>query len=314
VIAPAPAERPTMYFVGVSTGSSSIRRVFPLWARELGLDGAILVGIDFPLDAPPDDYRRFVSFLAEDPLSLGALVTTHKIDLFAACQDLFAEIDPHARALAETSCLSKGPAGMVGSAKDPLTARLALDAFLPENHWDESGAEAFVIGAGGAATAISSCLLAAPGAPPARIAISDSDLERLERIRRFHEHATAGVEIELVDVRGPADNDRVLAGLGAGSLVVNATGMGKDRPGSPISGGAPFPEGGFAWELNYRGELAFLTQARAQQADRLLHVEDGWTYFLHGWLQAIAEVFHVEVPRAGPGFAALAKLAVGVRA
>jgi shikimate 5-dehydrogenase len=308
----AAADRPTMYFVGVTTGSSSVRRVFPLWADALGLDDAQLVGVDFPLDAPADDYRRFVSFLAEDPLSLGALVTTHKINLFAACRDLFGGLDPFARALAEVSCLSKGPAGVLASAKDPLTARLALGAFLPAGHWASSGGETFLIGGGGAAAAIVSSLGADPDGAPARIVISDNDPRRLERLRA-HADATAGTAIELVDVRASDDNDAVLAALPPGSLVVNATGMGKDRPGSPISGDAPFPEGGFAWDLNYRGELGFLAQARAQQASRALHVEDGWVYFLHGWLQAIGEVFHLDVPRDGPRFAAMAELAVGVR-
>jgi shikimate 5-dehydrogenase len=302
-----------MYFVGVSTGGSSIRRVFPLWAEELGLDGATLVGVDLPLDAAPDDYRHFVSFLAEDPLSLGALVTTHKIDLFAACRDLFAGLDPYASALAEASCLSKRDGGVVGSAKDPLTASLALAAFLPAGHWASSRGEAFLIGAGGAATAISSCLTGTPGGSPARIVISDSDPSRLEKIRGFHREAAGGVEIVLVDVRGSRDNDRVLDTLAPGSLVVNATGMGKDRPGSPISGEVLFPEDGFAWELNYRGELAFLAQARAQAKRRSLRVEDGWIYFLHGWLQAIAEVFQLDVPRDGPAFDALAELAESVR-
>ena len=64
-----------------------------------------------------------------------------------------------------------------------------------------------------------------------------------------------------------------------------------------------FPEGGVAWELNYRGDLVFLDQARRQQAARAAsQVEDGWTYFLHGWTQVIAEVFHLEFPTSGPGF------------
>ena len=44
---PEKASCPTMYFVGVTTGSSSIMKVFPAWARELGLDAAIK-GIDIP--------------------------------------------------------------------------------------------------------------------------------------------------------------------------------------------------------------------------------------------------------------------------
>jgi shikimate 5-dehydrogenase len=88
------------------------------------------------------------------------------------------------------------------------------------------------------------------------------------------------------------DNDARMAALPPGSLVINATGMGKDRPGSPITDAGVFPERGLAWELNYRGELTFLRQAQAQQSARALTVEDGWVYFLHGWAQVIAEVFH----------------------
>ncbi|MDQ1529923.1 MAG: hypothetical protein QOE37_28, partial [Microbacteriaceae bacterium] len=50
-----PAERPTLYFIGVTTGQSSIQRVFPLWARELGLTDAVLQGIDLPLHADPEE-------------------------------------------------------------------------------------------------------------------------------------------------------------------------------------------------------------------------------------------------------------------
>ena len=44
-----PATRPTMYFIGVSTGRSSIMKVFPRWAEYLGISDAQLKGIDFPL-------------------------------------------------------------------------------------------------------------------------------------------------------------------------------------------------------------------------------------------------------------------------
>jgi len=81
--------------------------------------------------------------------------------------------------------------------------------------------------------------------------------------------------------------------LPPGSVVINATGMGKDRPGSPITEAGVFPDHGLVWELNYRGALDFLQQARRQQAERKLKIEDGWNYFLHGWTQVIAEVFHL---------------------
>ncbi|MEA4897145.1 MAG: shikimate dehydrogenase, partial [Christensenellaceae bacterium] len=89
---PPKAEHPTMYFIGVTTGQSSIMRVFPKWAEALGLDARI-VGIDIAIHAPAEDYRAVVSFIKGDPLSLGALVTTHKIDLYAACRDMFDYLD-----------------------------------------------------------------------------------------------------------------------------------------------------------------------------------------------------------------------------
>jgi len=106
--------------------------------------------------------------------------------------------------------------------------------------------------------------------------------------------------------------DRVMAGLAPGSLVINATGLGKDAPGSPITNAAVFPTDGLAWELNYRGDLVFLEQARAQ-SDRLIHVEDGWIYFLHGWTQVIGEVFHVDIPTSGPSFDELSRSARAAR-
>ena len=67
--------------------------------------------------------------------------------------------------------------------------------------------------------------------------------------------------------------------------------MGKVRPGSPITDKAVFPLDGGAWELNYRGEKDFIHQAMRQHESRGVRVEDGWTYFVHGWTQVIAEVF-----------------------
>ena len=78
-------------------------------------------------------------------------------------------------------------------------------------------------------------------------------------------------------------------------MVINATGLGKDRPGSPLTDTARFPGKSVVWELNYRGELDFLKQARKQQLEQQLQVEDGWIYFIHGWTQVIAEVFHLEI-------------------
>jgi hypothetical protein len=80
-----------------------------------------------------------------------------------------------------------------------------------------------------------------------------------------------------------------------------------------LTDAAEFPRCGFAWEFNYRGDLVFLRQARAQQAPRQLRVEDGWIYFLHGWTRVIAEVFHVDIPVSGPVFDELSRIAARTR-
>ena len=102
-----------------------------------------------------------------------------------------------------------------------------------------------------------------------------------------------------------------MASLPPNSIVINATGMGKDTPGSPITDKGLFPLNGVAWEFNYRGELNFLHHALAQEASRSLKVEDGWLYFVHGWTQVVAQVLHIDLtPEV---FARLEKAATSVR-
>lgn len=306
---PAPAQIPTLYFVGVTTGKSSIQTVFPRWADELGLGDVRLQGIDLPLHAPRNSYREVVEFLARDPLSAGALVTTHKIDLFEACSDMFDEIDPLAELMGETSCLSKRDGRFVCHAKDPISSGLAIEAFVPDGYWAETGAEVFLMGAGGSSIAISWYLTRPErGADrPSRIVVSNRSPQRLETIREVHAQLGTDVPVEVVHAPTPADNDAILGTLRPGSLVVNATGLGKDAPGSPLTDAAVFPSGAMAWDLNYRGDLVFLRQARDAGH---VQVEDGWTYFLHGWTQVIAEVFHIEIATDGPQFDEISRIAI----
>ena len=287
-------------------------QVFPAWANQLGLKDAAIKGIDFPLHAEPAAYRAAVEFIKADPLSNGALVTTHKIDLFKACHDLFELIDQHAAAMRETSCISKRDGRLVCHAKDPISSGLALDGFLPPDHFARTGAEVFAIGAGGSTIALSWHLMRPErGANvPSRIVVSDQSRSRLDELRRIHAQAPSGVPVEYIPVSQAGDNDAALATLRPGSLVINATGLGKDAPGSPLTDVGRFPRRGIVWDLNYRGDLVFLDQARAQGVQLELQIENGWTYFLHGWTQVIAEVFDVDIPISGPSFDTLSQLAV----
>ena len=309
-----PAEKPTFYFIGVTTAKSSIMTVFPRWAEYLGLGDVEIKGIDMALHDTPERYREVVAFLKSDPLSLGALVTTHKLDLYAAARDMFDVIDPHALLMAETSCISKRAGRLICHAKDPISSGLSLDGFLPANHFAETGAELFSMGAGGSTIALTWHMMqAARGADrPSRIVVSNRSQPRLDHIREIHRTIGADVPVDYVLAPTAADNDAVLAGLKPGSLVINATGLGKDAPGSPLTWEGRFPERGIVWELNYRGDLVFLDQARAQQAARGLQIEDGWSYFIHGWTQVIAEVFDVEIPASGPRFDDISRIAAEV--
>ncbi|WP_442543835.1 shikimate dehydrogenase family protein [Arthrobacter sp. KN11-1C] len=307
-----PAVRPTLYFIGVTTGSSSIRRVFPLWAQELGLSGVQLVGIDMPLHASPDAYRNVVAFIKDDPLSLGALVTTHKIDLYNAAVDLFDVVDPLAALMSEVSCISKPGGILTAHAKDPISSGFALEDFIPRGYWRDREADVFVMGAGGSAVAISWYLTRPERGTdrPRRVVISNRSQQRLASLRRVHDELKSDVPLELVHTPNPQDNDAVLQNLPEGSVIINATGLGKDMPGSPLTDRARFPENAIVWDLNYRGDLVFLDQARSADAQLNVTVVDGWVYFIHGWTQVIAEVFGIEIPASGPSFDRLSELAL----
>lgn len=290
-------------------------RVFPEWAKYLDLGECPIKGIDCKWHDDRQVYRDVVSFIKEDELSLGGLVTTHKIDLLKAASDLFDELGPYAQLLGETSCISKRGGKLIGHAKDPITSGLSIEAFVPEGYWKDSEAQLCLLGAGGSSLALTTYFMKVRNADdcPAKIFVTNRSMPRLEEMRRIHEQIETGLDIEYIHCPSPEDNDRIVNGLAPGSIVINATGLGKDAPGSPLTENAMFPENGMAWEFNYRGDLLFLEQARAQKQQRNLHIEDGWVYFIHGWTRVIAEVFHIDVPTSGPAFEKLSQIAANVR-
>ncbi|WP_427365597.1 shikimate dehydrogenase family protein [Candidatus Caldatribacterium saccharofermentans] len=294
---PEKATQPTMYFIGVTTSQSSIMKLFPLWAQELGLKDAVLKGIDIEIHAPREVYREVVSFIKEDPLSLGALVTTHKIDLYEAARDLFDYLDPYAQLFGELSSISKNNGRLEGHAKDPISSGLAMEAFIPPNFWKEHGGEVFIMGAGGSARAIAAYLFDPKKKDnmPTKLYVTNRSTPRLEAMKELMPKINPNVDAEYIHAPTSEVNDAVLARVKPYSLIVNATGLGKDRPGSPLTDACVFPMHSLVWELNYRGDLKFMHQALAQAKERHLHVEDGWIYFIHGWTQVIAQVFHIDI-------------------
>jgi shikimate 5-dehydrogenase len=305
-----PGRLPTIHFIGVSTKQSSIIKVFPRWAEELGLGEVSINGIDLPLHAPTSAYQEVVNFIRNDSKSNGALVTTHKIDLFQAARQLFDEFDWFADSMHEVSSISKWNGKLIGQAKDPISAGRTLNGMLPTGFWPESGGHIFCLGSGGAGVAITWFLLKGEHTlgRPARMIVSDIAADRLQHLRTIVD--SSALETRLInDAR---ENDRILENLPQRSLVINATGLGKDQPGSPITDTGRFPANGIVWELNYRGALDFLRQAEREADERKLEVHDGWNYFIHGWTSVIADVFHAEIPDDPKSFARLAEVASDV--
>lgn len=293
-----PQVTPTLYFFGVTTARSSSRRMFPAWAEILGLGDARLVGLDFPINAPPEHYRCAVEHIKRDALSLGALVTTHKLNVLRAARDLFDDLSDEAAICGEVSCIYKREGRLIAHAVDPLTSGLAMRRFIEPGYWQKTGAAILCLGAGGSAAAIASHFMrtAAPEDQPQRMVFVNRGRPNLDHLQAIIARMPVSrIACEYLQNDNPTENDRLMGTLPPGSMVINATGMGKDTPGSPLTDAGVFPENGIAWDLNYRGELDFLRQARAQAESRRLHVEDGWNLFLLGWSHVVGSVFNVEI-------------------
>jgi len=267
---------PLVVFVGVSTGGSLAHAVFDRWAAALDRPWR-LRGLDLPIGTPPRTYRRLLAAVRGNPAVVGAVVTAHKLRLYRACAAGITLGDDLVEVTREVNTLA---------AADGLVRGYARDA-LALSHVLQPAADVLCLGAGGAGTAL---LLALRERETRSATFADTSPEALDDLRAVAERAGAnGTRLSYVPVKVPADCDALVAGPPAPQLVVNATGLGKDAPGSPVSDGAPFGPSTLAWDFNYRGGLEFLRQAAARRAPTV----DGWDYFVAGWtgcLTAIAGV------------------------
>lgn len=293
----AKKEVPTFYFIGVTTSKSSIMKVFPLWMKVLGREDVVIEGWDCLIHDTDESYRKAVAQIKHDPLSLGALVTTHKIDLLNAARDMFDYLDPYAEITGEVSSISKCDGRLEGHAKDPITSGLSLDAIIGKDYFSSTGGHVLSFGAGGSAIATLLHLIQKTdkGDRPERFTFVNRSQGRLDHAREMVSGLKTDIQIEYIQNSDPALNDKIMEQFPPHSIVINATGMGKDTPGSPITWEGKFPLSSIAWEFNYRGELDFMHQALAQADSRKVKVEDGWLYFVHGWTQVVAQVLHFDL-------------------
>lgn len=228
---------------------------------------------------------------------------------------MFEELGPYAKLLGEISCISKRRGKLRGHAKDPITSGLSLEAFCPKDYWEKTGVEMCLLGAGGSSLALTTYFMKSKSKVewPSKIYVTNRSIPRLEEMKKIHKKIGSELKVEYFHCPNPEDNDKVVNQLKPGSMVVNATGLGKDASGSPITDAAQFPENGFVWEFNYRDDLVFLDQANAQKEIKNLIIEDGCIYFIHGWTRVIAEVFNVFIPTEGPKFEKLSEIAASTR-
>jgi shikimate dehydrogenase len=227
---PPPCTRPTIYFVGVTTKQSSIMKVFPRWAEILGIEADIR-GYDAVPNAPAEAYRTIVQHLRDDPLAMGALVTTHKINLLLATRDLIDELDPYARTCGEVSCLSKRDGRLIGHAKDPITSAASWRAFVPRDHW-LGGGEVLCLGAGGSAVAISVSVpeFERPGDRPRVIHFVNRSAPRLDHLRAVNDGSTPTSSSPTGSTRTPPSTTRSWPGCRQGRWSSTPPAWARTRP------------------------------------------------------------------------------------
>ena len=284
-------------FFGVSTSGSSAMRLFQRWMKALEIGQAVIRGVDLPLGQDLSHHRNAVLRLKRSPSVRGALVTSHKLAVVRAAGDLIDQLTPDAQLCGEVSALYKRGDQLWGHACDPENCGRAMQHFMGEDWWDRHPeAQVLSLGGGGATIAMLVHLLTQAPTMPQSVTVTEKRVDNLEHCQAVTGALEShGMPCNFVHTDDPKMCDILVSALPPGSLIVNATGMGKDIPGSPVTGHAMFPKDCVVWELNYRGDRPFLQQARAQAQERNLIVEDGWHYFLYGWSSVIGLVFDVPI-------------------
>ena len=287
-------------FLGISTAGSLAHRTFPGWS-QLFCPGAVMRGADLPADAGPAAFRHLIAAMTANPRVLGAVVTSHKLRLFRACQDLAGYAEPLVALTQEIAGISTRDR-VRAFARDAQSLDIILDGIGgPAGPGWAPPRPMLCIGAGGAAIALMLAMrldiagtlaaqrpvIRAGQAARGRLTIVGRDQESLDNVRAVRDRC--GIPADGAGLLLAPDPDAVARQVGSAvprTVVINATGLGKIEPGSPLPDQPPFPPDAVAWDFNYRGPLTFLDQARRAG----VATEDGWDYFVAGWSAALAAI------------------------
>ena len=249
-----------------------------------------LEGVDLPIGAPAVDYVAFVDRIREDASIAGAVVTTHKAGLYSACAARFDTVTDLAAMLREVGGISAVGGTLKADAPDARSVARVARRLLGDARWVAGPRHVVILGAGGAGLSLAYGLCDGPPEIAARsIVMTDVDPARVDEARSIASRWRRSFVV-AVERAGSGANDRLIGDAPEGTLIVNASGVGKDRPGSPLAPGTPLPRHSIYWDFNYRGALELLRSARVQAEERDLLVADGSDYLACGWLEALCFV------------------------
>jgi len=284
--------KPTMFFIGVSTHNSFVNEVFQDWVKIIDKDAEI-IGVNLKVDCNENEYIKIVSFIKSQPLALGSLVTTHKVRLYNSTKHLFDSVSKNCSEFEEIGAIYKNGNLLLGEVTDIYTTEAALQQFLPLNYFKNNNSDCCILGAGGAGLALAYNILTNKSSLPNRVILTDINKKRLDNSLKILKKYDTNNILELRLIKG-LETDKLIESLKTGSLIVNATGLGKDRDGSPFSENINIPQKCYMWEFNYRGQLDFFQIAKKQSLNKELIIVDGWIYFIHGWTQVMSRVFNIK--------------------
>lgn len=287
----------SMMFLGVSTSSSRVQKLFHDWSRCLKSQ-LLLVSRDLPLGSERAEYRHFVDEMrSKNPPINGALITSHKAALYDAAYDLFDQVDTTAQRLEEVGMIYWKNNMMIAGANDALsTRRVTQRMLLKAQNWMNGCRRAIILGGGGAGVALANTLVTDDRLGCVEVIVTEIDQARIEKLSTMFEAWNSPIPLRVLP--SSSGIDELISASGPGSLIANATGLGKDREGNPVSANVKFPKQSFIWEFNYRfcvqAEPTFMEIALSQSREYELTIEDGTDYFIWGWLCVMANILSLQ--------------------